>query len=197
MELDVFDQKTRFESEVYIGDYTEYVKTHAGCGYDGVVMKNMPLPHIACLHIYNPVHIPMIGVNFEENEEVFKREDKSKVSNCEGMLVSDKSNRKGWLLLTELKYCGGSQIAVQRNLDKAFSQLESTYLYLRDVKHVFGQGEFRCAWVVSLPEHDDLVPFSSFLSEPEVLLNFKDKYGVDVFTDNNLRVVSHEYVVAM
>ena len=23
-----------------------------------------------------------------------------------------------------------------------------------------------------------------------------DKYGVDVFTDNNLKVVSHEYVVA-
>jgi hypothetical protein len=112
------------------------------------------------------------------------------------MLVSDKSSKKGWLLLAELKYCGGSQLAVQRNLEKAFTQLESTYLYLRDVKHVFGQGEFRCAWVVSLPEHDDLVPFSSFLSEPEVLLDFKDKYGVDVFTDNNLKVVSHEYVVA-
>ena len=55
----------------------------------------------------------------------------------------------------------------------------------------------RCAGVVSLPEHDDLVPFSSFLSEPEVLLDFKDRYGVDVFTDNNLKVVSHEYVVAM
>ena len=28
MELKVFDQRARFESEVYIGDYTEYVKTH-------------------------------------------------------------------------------------------------------------------------------------------------------------------------
>ena len=197
MKLEVFDQKTRFESEVYVGDYTEYVKKHADCGYDGVVMKNMPLPDIASLHLQNPVHIPMLGVNFEENEEIFQREDKSKVSNCECMLVSDKSSKKGWLLLAELKYCGGSQLAVQRNLDKAFTQLESTYLHLRDVKHVFGQGEFRCAWVVSLPEHNDLVPFSSFLSEPEVLLDFKDRYGVDVFTDNNIKVVSHEHVVAM
>lgn len=195
--MDIFGQKTRFESEVYIGDYTEYVKTHADCGIDGVVMKNMPLPHIASLHIHNPIHIPMQGVNFEANEEVFKREDRSKVSNCECMLVSDKSSRKGWLLLAELKYCGGAKFAVQRNLEKAFTQLESTYLYLRDVKHVFGQGEFRCAWVVSLPEHDDLVPFSSFLSEPEALLYFKDRYGVDVFTDNNLKVFSHEYVFAM
>lgn len=197
MELEVFDQRTRFESEVYIGDYTQYVKMHADCGYDGVVIKNMPLPHIASLHIHNPVHIPMLGVNFEDNFEVFKREDMTTVSNCECMLVSDKSNRKGWLLLVELKYCGGSQSAVQRNLEKAITQLESTYLHLRDVKHVFGQGEFRCVWVVSLPEHDDLVPFSSFLSEPEMLLDFKDRYGVDVFTDNNLKVVSHEYLVAM
>lgn len=197
MMLEVFDHMARFESEVYIGDYTEYVKTHPNCGYNGVVMKNMPIPYIASLHIHNPIHIPMQGLNFEENEEVFKRGDRTKVSNCECMLVSDKSSRKGWLLLAELKYCGGSQVAVQRNLDKAFTQLESTYLYLRDVKHVFGQGEFRCAWVVSLPEHDDLVPFSSFLSEPEVLLDFKDRYGVDVFTDNNLKIVSHEYVVAM
>ena len=106
----------------------------------------------------------MLGVNFEENEEVFKRADGTTVSNCECMLVSDKSSKKGWLLLVELKYCGGSQVAVQRNLDKAFSQLESTYLHLRDVKHVFGQGEFRCVWVVSLPEHDALVPFSAMPS---------------------------------
>lgn len=197
MELEVFDQSTRFESEVYIGDYTEYVKTHADCGYNSVVMKNIPLPYIASLHINNPMHIPMIGVNFEENLDVFRLGDGTTVSNCECMLVSDKSNRKGWQLLAELKYCGGSQLAVQRNLEKAFSQLESTYLYLRDVKHVFGQGEFGCAWVVSLPEHDDLVPFSSFLSEPEVLLEYKDRYGVDVFTDNNLKVVSHEHIVAM
>ena len=193
----MFDQRTRFESEVYIGDYTEHVKTHADCGYDGVVMKNMPIPHISSLHIHNPIHIPMQGVNFEENLKLFHKKDGTTIPNCECMLVSDKSSRKGWLLLAELKYCGGSQFAVQRNLEKAFTQLESTYLYLRDVKHVFGQGEFRCAWVVSLPEHDDLVPFRSFLSEPEVLLDFKDKYGVDVFTDNNLKVVSHEYVVAM
>ena len=197
MELKVFDQRARFESEVYIGDYTEYVKTHEDCGCEGVVMKNIPLPFIASLHIHNPVHIPMLGVNFEENEDVFKREKRSTVSNCECMLLSDKSSRKGWLLLAELKYCGGSQMAVQRNMKNALSQLESTYLHLRDVKHVFVQGEFRCVWVVSLPEHDDLVPFSSFLSQPELLLDFKDKYGVDVFTDNNLKVVSHEYIMAM
>lgn len=195
--LEIFNHTTRFESEVYIGDYTEYVKTHSDCGYSGVVMSNMPIAFISSLHIHNPMHIPLLGVNFEENIEVFRPGDGTTVSNCECMLVSDKSSKKGWLLLAELKYCGGSQLAVQRNLEKAFSQMESTYLYLRDVKHVFTQGEYRCAWVVSLPEHDDLVPFSSFMSQPELLLDFKDRYGVDVFTDNNLMVVSHEYVVAM
>ena len=139
----------------------------------------------------------MMGVNFEENLDVFKSGDGTIVSNCECMLLSDKASKKGWLLLAELKYCGGSLQAVQRNLEKAFSQMESTYLHLRDKKNVFTQAEYRCAWVVSLPEHNDLVPFSSFLSEPELLLDFKDKYGVDIFTDNNLMVVSHEHIIAM
>ena len=197
MMLEVFGQTTRYESEVYIGDYTEYVKSHPDCGYHGVVISNMPIALISSLHIHNPVHIPMMGVNFEENLDVFKSGDGTIVSNCECMLVSDKASKKGWLLLAELKYCGGSQQAVQRNLEKAFSQMESTYLHLRDKKHVFVQGEYRCAWVVSLPEHDDLIPFSSFMAQPELLLDFKDKYGVDIFTDNNLMVVSHEHIIAM
>lgn len=48
-----------------------------------------------------------LGWNSEENEDVFKREKRSTVSNCECMLLSDKSSRKGWLLLAELKYRGG------------------------------------------------------------------------------------------
>ena len=67
MILEIFDQRTRYESEVYIGDCTEYVKTHPDCGYNGVIMSNMPIAFISSLHIYNPVHIPMLGVNFEEN----------------------------------------------------------------------------------------------------------------------------------
>lgn len=63
MKLEVFDHRTRFESEVYVGDYTEYVKTHRNCGYNGVVMKNMPIPFISSLHIHNPIHIPIMGVN--------------------------------------------------------------------------------------------------------------------------------------
>lgn len=31
----------------------------------------------------------------------------------------------------------------------------------------------------------------------DIFLDFKDKYGVDVFTDNNLMVVSHEHIIAM
>lgn len=195
--LEVFGQTTRYESEVYIGDYTEYVKSHPDCGYHGVVISNMPIALISSLHIHNPVHIPMMGVNFEKNLDVFKSGDGTIVSNCECMLVSDKASKKGWLFLAELKYCGGSLQAVQRNLEKAFGQMESTYLHLREKKHVFVQGEYRCAWVVSLPEHDDLIPFSSFMAQPELLLDFKDKYGVDIFTDNNLMVVSHEHIIAM
>lgn len=183
-------------SRRYISATIQYVKSHPDCGYHGVMMSNMPIALISSLHIHNPIHIPIMGVNFEENLDVFRSWDGTTVSNCECMLVSDKASKKGWLLLAELKYCGGSQQAVQRNLEKAFSQMEATYLHQRDENHFFTQGEYRCAWVVSLPEHDDLVPFSSFMSQPELLLDFKDRYGVDIFTDNSLIVVSHEYIIA-
>jgi hypothetical protein len=191
----IFNHTQRFESEIYIGDYTEYAKTHPSSLEKGVKMANMPLDDIEMLSVHNPIHIPVMGVNFELNNNVFKQD--GFCSNCECMLVSDKANKKGWLALVELKYCGGSANAVSRNMGKALSQLESTFLHLRDVKKIFKQDDFRFVWVISLPEHDDLIPFSSFYYYPEQLLEYKEKYGVGIFTDNHLTILSHEYIVAL
>ena len=195
MDLSSFVDKQRFESEIYIGDYSEYHKDNPTSSYKGLVLANMALPYIASLHIHNPIHIPVVGINFEYNLGIFKEQDKI-LRNCECMFISDKSAQKGWMLLVELKYCSGSERAVLRNLEKGIEQLEQSYLHLRDNKKLFGQNEFRCAWVISLPEHDELIPFSSFFEQPEILLDYKDKYGVDIFTDNQLTILSHEYLTA-
>ena len=78
------------------------------------------------------------------------------------MLVSDKARKKGWLILAELKYCGGDPRTVNENCEKALSQVRDTFLYLRDVKHLFGETDYRYVWVVSLPEHNEMIPFSQF-----------------------------------
>lgn len=158
-------------------------------------MSNMPLVDIDDLHFSNPIHIPVLGINFEENSEVFDIGGGRKASNCECMLVSDKADRKGWIALAELKYCTDSEKAVVRNMRKAISQMESTFLHLRDVVGCFGNNDYTFYWIVSMPEHGELIPFSAFLSSPEDLLEYKDKYGVNIFTDNRIRILSHERIM--
>lgn len=191
---DIFGQPQRFESEIYVGDYTEYAKSHPDSPHYGVEMSNMPLTGIDSLHFVNPNHIPVLGVNFEQHQEAFDVEGGKRASNCECMLVSDKAVARGWLVLAELKYCSGANKAVRRNLKKAISQLESTFLHLRDRLGCLNMDNFRLYWIVSMPEHDNLIPFSAFLSAPEDVLEYKEKYGVNLLTDNIIRVLSHERI---
>ena len=117
----IFRETERFESDFYIGDYTRYSESHPTCGKTGVVMSNMPFADIKTLHFENKQHIPVLAVNFEKNLSYFRDNDHELVSNCECMLVSDKARKKGWLVLAELKYCGGDPRTVNDNFEKALS----------------------------------------------------------------------------
>lgn len=190
----IFRGTERFESDFYIGDYTEYAKYHPAYGNKGVVMSNMPLTEIKTLHFVNKQHIPVLAINFEKNLEYFKGVDHKLLSNCECMLVSDKARKKGWLVLAELKYCGGKSQMVNRNFEKALSQLKETFLYLRDVKHLFGEKDFRYVWVVSLPGHDEMIPFSQFYPSPDKLLAYKDEYDVNLICSNTIEIRTHQHI---
>ena len=192
----VFTDTQRFESEIYVGDYTNYAESHPHCEYNGVVMSNMPLQHIACLHFSNRQHIPVLAVNFEKNLGYFKKDGHQIASNCECMLVSDKARRRGWLILAELKYCGGDPRTVMENFSQALAQVRDTFSYLRDVKHLFAEFEYRYVWVVSLPEHNELVPFSQFYPSPERILEYKDLYHVSLVSANEVVIRTHQHVKA-
>lgn len=190
----IFRDTQRFESDFYIGDYTEYVKNHPTCGNDGVVMSNMSLPEIKTLHFVNKQHIPVLAINFEKNQSYFKESKQGIVSNCECMLVSDKARKKGWLVLAELKYCGGEPKTVNRNFKKALSQLKETFLYLRDIKRLFGESEYRYVWIVSLPEHDEMIPFSQFYPSPGDLLAYNEQYHVNLICSNTIEIRTHQHI---
>ncbi len=190
----IFRETECFESDFFIGDYTEYAKSHPNCGIDGVVMSNMPLAEIKALHFINKQHIPVLAINFEKNLNYFKDTEEGIISNCECMLVSDKARKKGWLVLVELKYCGGAPKTINRNFKHALSQLMDTFLYLRDVKHLFGESEYRYIWVVSLPEHDEMIPFSQFYPSPERILKYKELLHVNLICSNTIEVRTHQHI---
>lgn len=190
----IFRETERFESDFYIGDYTRYLESHPTCGKTGVVMSNMPFADIKTLHFENKQHIPVLAVNFEKNLSYFRGNDHELVSNCECMLVSDKARKKGWLVLAELKYCGGDPRTVNDNFGKALSQVKDTFLYLRDIKHLFGESDYRYIWVVSLPEHDEMIPFSQFYPSPERILTYKEQLHVNLICSNTIEIRTHQHV---
>lgn len=191
-----FKETLRFESDFYIGDYTQFSETHPTFGKAGVIMSNMPLTEIKALHFVNKQHVPVLAVNFEKNLSFFKSDSHELVSNCECMLISDKARKKGWLILTELKYCGGTPRTVNENFEKALTQVRDTFLYLRDVKHLFGEYDYRYLWIISLPEHDEMIPFSQFYPSPERILTYKEQFHVNLICSNTIEIRTHQHVKA-
>lgn len=190
----IFRETERFESDIFIGDYTQYANSHPTCEKSGVIMSNMLLADIKSLHFVNKQHIPVLAVNFEKNLSYFRGNDNELVSNCECMLVSYKARKKGWLILAELKYCGGNPRTVNENFEEALSQVRNTFLYLRDVKHLFGETDYRYIWVVSLPEHDEMIPFSQFYPSPERILTYKELFHVNLICSNTIEILTHQHV---
>ena len=63
----IFKETKRFDSDFYVGDYTQYAETHADCQYSGVTISDVSLPDIKCLRFINKQHVPVLAVNFEKN----------------------------------------------------------------------------------------------------------------------------------
>lgn len=190
----IFKETIRFESDFYVGDYTQYAENHEDCKSRGIVMSDVPLPDIQSLRFINKQHVPVLAVNFEKNMGYFKKDKGRFVSNCECMLVSDKARHKSWLILAELKYCGDNPRTVNDNFENALAQLRDTFMYLRDEKHLFGALDYKYIWVVSLPEHDELIPFSQFYPSPERLLEYKEKLNVSIICSNVIEIQTHQHV---
>ena len=192
---DIFRETLRFESDFYVGDYTQYAANHPEYKHSGVTMSDASLPNIKSLHFLNRQHVSVLAINFEKNLGYFKDDKGNLVSNCECMLVSDKARRKGWLILAELKYCGGNPRTVNENFEMALAQVRDTFLFLRDITHLLGAEDFRYIWVVSLPEHDDLIPFSRFYPSPDRILDYKEKLHVNLISSNVIEIRTHQHVV--
>ena len=123
-------------------------------------------------------------MNFENNQALFKPNGRDKVSNCECMLVSEQGNQKRWLALTELKYCKGKDRNIASNFETALGQLRDTFVYLRDEVGLFGINDYRYFWIISMPEHNDKIPFSAFVLTQDELMEYKNLYNTVIISDN-------------
>ena len=177
-------------SDVYVADYTQFASEHSDMAKRGVVVCEKKPELVGSLLFRNPNGVHVLSVNFEKNPGVFRRENGEKVRNCECMLVSEQGNPKRWLALAELKYCKGDERNVAGNFTEALDQLRETFLYLRDEINLFGKDEYRFFWVVSIPEHNDMIPFSAFVLSQDELLEYQSLYKSVIISDNVIEILT-------
>ncbi len=170
--------------DVYVADYTQFASEHPELATRGVVVSDVKPEMIGSLLFRNPNGVKVLSVNFENNQALFKPNGRDKVSNCECMLVSEQGNQKRWLALTELKYCKGKDRNIASNFETALGQLRDTFVYLRDEVGLFGINDYRYFWIISMPEHNDKIPFSAFVLTQDELMEYKNLYNTVIISDN-------------
>lgn len=179
-----FAKSLHHVADVYVADYTQYASEHQEVAKRGVVVSDEKPDLIGSLHFRNPNSVRVLSVNFEKNPALFKRDNGTKVSSCECMLISEQGTRKRWLALVELKYCKGEDRNIETNFTDALTQLRSTFLYLRDEVKLFGADEYKYYWIISLPDHNDKIPFSAFVLTQDELVEYKSLYNSVIISDN-------------
>ncbi len=194
MNKKIFQEVISFDSDIYVGDYTEYAKTHAEYEKIGVKFSFKPFEDLESLHIVNKNKIKSSAVNFQTNQHLFVSKDGKPITQCEGLCFARQSKKHGWVLLIELKYCLSKNIGI--NVDNAIFQLKKTLDYLRNGIN-FIEIKDRVYWVVSVPDYSELEPFSSFTYTQSDLLKLREELKeVAFFRQNELEILTNSILRA-
>lgn len=171
-----------FDCDIFVGDYTEYAKSHPERAGVGVVFADKPFSDLNTLHIINCRRILTAIVNFEKCEYLLKNEKGEQVKQCEGLCFASRAKKHGWVLLIEMKYCSDKNIG--KNVDAAKFQLEKSLDYLRHTINAIEEND-RVYWVLAIPDHSELEPFNSFVYSQDDLLELRERLGVVLFFRQN------------
>ena len=182
-----FSHISSHSSDFYIADYTQ--KTQS---VKGVKISDMPFEDIKYCTISNPRGIECWGVNFENNQSVFKLEEtKEYAPQCECMIASKNAKRKGWVCLMELKYCLEKNI--ESNSGDAFNQLIDCFNYMK-IKGIIDLKTHRVYFNISIPDHSNKQPFINFSFSQNRILELKKTMSIQVLGFNKIKVLNEGYL---
>ncbi len=204
-----FTVRQQFSSDVYITDYTHYRSDRLKAGAtkeelndegipQGVDITDSPSPILDSFHITNKRQVSITAINFERNMQFFRDADGHDLSQCECLSYADGATSKGWLMLHELKYCKSNNI--ETNFDAAVKQIERTYLHLRDDFQdapFLKDGQYRYYWVISIPDHLELSPFSGFDYDEDRVLELNGQYNCTIWGINQVEVLNTGFLRAI
>lgn len=180
--VEEFVHAKEYTGDVWVADYTQQTSSMPAENRKGVCISDTEFTDISAFHLQNPKHVAMLGVNFEEYPHYFP----GGIQNCECLFRAKEVVDGGFLLLCELKYCKAHNIQV--NAEKAYDQLNSTWNHLAS-KGIFDSNHCKSFLNISVPDHSDKSPFSSFLYPQNERLDWLKKYRIVLLGENNLLVL--------
>lgn len=178
---------TTYNTDVYVADFTEYNKSAhtapapaAGVFVD--VVDNGIIPSFALTD--KNAH-PFEVINLEQNKSMLKRDDGTKVSQCECIMYALREDDPAWMIFLELKYCGAK--------NRYDETLEALGQLKRTCKHVFDNAffpvsHFKRYFVVSTPGVEPLDPFDATYFNQDDLLTLREEYYAHLYLANKLYI---------
>lgn len=176
----------RYRSDVYVADYT--LKTENRRGVE--ITVEPPQDDMKYFHLINgarPEPAEYWGVNFEQHTGFFDG-----ARNCECMFTPTHADHRRWVLLVEMKYCRAHN--AEANARSAYDQLLTT-LEVMERKGVIDRTRaHRVYFNISLPEHGELAPFSSFVFSPDEILELKEQ-NIFLLGVNTLLIATYAHIL--
>lgn len=178
-----------YEVDIYISDYTNYTSKYdvQPIPNTGVVVDCVDRGIIPSFAVVDENHVPFRVINNEHNPAVFKRQDGTRVSQCECIVYADRNdNRKGWLFFLELKYCDPKNR--YSNILEGIGQLKATCKYILDEKKEVDGPQFKKYLVISTPGTEPLDPFDAHYFNQDDILSIKEETGAMLRASNMARI---------
>ena len=168
----------KYNGKVFIADFTDYVNdpSKEPVEYKGIVVGTEENGIIPSFVLHNDNECSIDVINNERNNALFKREDGSKVTQCECIIFADRNdNRKAWMMFLELKYC--KEKNRYDNMLGGISQLKDTCKYVFKEKKFFEEVTYKKYLVISTPNVEPLDPFDASYFDQDFMLSVKEETG--------------------
>ncbi len=170
-----------YASDVYVADYT-----HVKADDRRVIITTEKPSDLEYFYLENKRKLRFLGANLEDSPGFFKG-----YKNCECMFEAISANPTSWVCLVELKYC--LEDNVSDNAQKAFQQLHETLdlLVEREVVNLESQ---KIYLNISIPEHSNKEPFTSFLFSQDDVISKYERGRVISLGVNHLLVLTPVHI---
>ncbi len=181
MKIESFAKHQEVSTDSFVVDYTQQTSSKRKVE----IIHEVPMD-IAYFHLQNPRNIYYWAINLEENPSVLKGSDQ-----CECIFASSRATSKGWVCLVELKYCLEKNI--EGNSEHALEQLCETMNKLIELD-IIAHNRHRIFLNISVPEHSNREPFTSFQGLQEDRLKLLETHRVKLLGYNQVLVLNEGFI---